>query len=29
MDSTTEGLSRQGNSRLNIYGSKNTEVYFM
>ena len=28
MDSTAEGLSRQGNSRLNIYGSKSTEVHF-
>ncbi len=27
IDSTSEGLSRQGNSRLNIYGTKSTEVH--
>ena len=28
IDSTSEGISKQTNSRLNIYGSKNTDVTF-
>lgn len=26
IDSNSDGLSRQGNSRLNIYGNKSTDV---